>query len=105
MTKERRENIFWSVGLEPIPKGGDSRMDAQKILGALSTRGGARKSLPADPEERKVEILTLLEELGTIEDRSGKAGRSIRKRLRDMGFHLSNPEHVSQVKEWTEALA
>lgn len=79
-------------------------MEKENILQALS-RSSGRKSLPVNEDDRRVEILTVLSELSTLEDRSGKNGRSLRKRLRDMGFRLSNPAHVQEAKDWVNQLA
>lgn len=80
-------------------------MNREAVSKVLQSGRKESGSIPTDPEERKVEILTVLESLSLVEDRSGKQGRLLRRHLRSLGFRLSNPEHVQEARSWIDNLA
>lgn len=79
-------------------------MTGKEIFEKLGAGRKGALPIPSDPEDRKVEILTLCETLVSLPDRSGSEGRSLRRRLRALGFRLSNPAHVAELKIWAESV-
>lgn len=75
-------------------------MTPQELVKALSA-GRTTQAAPSNPEERKIEILSALEILVALPDRSGSEGRKIRRRLRSLGFRLSNPAHLQEAIQWS----
>lgn len=84
---------------------GAAMTEKEKISKVLNAGRKGVEAIPSDPEDRKIEILTCLSALFGVQDRSGSDGRKIRRRLRSLGFRLSNPAHVAEAKIWSDSMA